>query len=175
MDSLDELTQKLGGLSLEKLITDMQGLVAALKDAIASAHIDRLGAGTTQVLADMHGILRGHELQATLANLRDATETTRQVLAKMDRLVDSEGVQGSVANLHEATVSMKQALERIQGPIGRLDSMLAAGQPDMEDLMSELRVTLRNLRELTDVAKRYPSWLVFGEKPKDSVPTGEKR
>lgn len=175
MDSVGELTQKLGSLSLEKLVTDIQGLVASVRDAIAAAHIDQIGAGATQVLGDMHGILRGQEFQATLANLRDTTETSRQVLAKLDRLVDSEAVQGSVANLHEATVSMKEALERVQGTIGRLDTLLSASRPDMEDLMSELRVTIRNLRELTDVAKRYPSSLVFGEKPKESDPTGGNR
>jgi len=181
MDSIDELTQKLGNLSIEQMTSEVQGLVRSLKEGIDAAHIGDIGQGASQVLADLHGILKGPDLQATLANLRETTETSKQVMVKLDRLVESEGVQGSVANLHEATGDMKAAMERLPGTVARLDATLArleeflsAGRPDLESLMTELRVTIVNLRELTDVAKRYPASLVFGELPPKSDPTGGK-
>ncbi len=182
MDSIDELTQKLGNLSMEQMVAEIQALVKSLKDGIESARIGDIGQGASQVLADLHGILNGPDLQATLSNLRETSESSKQLMTKLDTLVESEGVQGSVANLHEATADMKIAMERLPGTIARLDSsmarleeFLAAGRPDLESLMTELRMTIVNVRELTDVAKRYPSSLVFGEMPAPASPQGDNR
>jgi len=172
VDSIGDLTDKLGNLSIDQMASEIQTLVRALKEGIEAAKIGEIGQGTNQVLEDIHRILEGEDLQATLANLREVTESSKQGMAKLDRLVESEKVQGSVANLHDATAGMKEAMEKIPGTIARLEEFLAAGQPDMEGLMSELRMTVRNLRELTDVAKRYPASLVFGEMPEPASPQG---
>jgi ABC-type transporter Mla subunit MlaD len=182
MDSIGDLTDKLGNLSIEEMTSEVQALVASVKDGIEAAGIGEIGQGASQVLADLHGILNGPDLQATLANLRETAASSKQLMAKVDALIESEGVRGSVANLHDATGDMKTAMERLPATIARLDAsmarleeFLAAGRPDLETLMTELRMTIVNVRELTDVAKRYPASLVFGEMPAPANPQGEKR
>lgn len=179
MDSIDELTQKLGNLSVEEMAAEIQGMVRSLQEGIEAARIGDIGQNASIVLEDIHRLLEGPELQETMANLRDTTASTREIASKLDRLIESEEVKESVTNLADSTENIKRATEDLPAVIARLDTTLArleeflsSGQPDLEAAMSEIRMTVRNIRELTDTAKRYPSSLVFGEKPDRAKPEG---
>ena len=56
-------------------------------------------------------------------------------------------------------------MARLDKSLRRVDVLLSNKSQDVEEIVENLRVVSENLRELTKNAKRYPSYVLFGEPP----------
>jgi len=53
--------------------------------------------------------------------------------------------------------------------------MLDRGGEDLAATLENLRVATQNLREVSETARSYPSFLLLGQPPPSTLPTGEQR
>jgi paraquat-inducible protein B len=59
--------------------------------------------------------------------------------------------------------------------LARLDGLVGASQYDARAAIEDLRVSMENLRALSESARRYPAGLLFGDPPNPVLPAMEKR
>ncbi len=72
--------------------------------------------------------------------------------------------------VREAADQLPTVIGRLDRTILNLDRVITSESEDMQSLIMELRITIQNLRELTDLAKEYPASVLFGQEPPESKP-----
>src|SRR3970282_2065964 len=74
---------------------------------------------------------------------------------KIDWILHSKEIQQTLTNL-------SQTLENINTTSRKVSRFTSSERHELDRIIEDIRVTTENLRELTDTAKRYPSWFLFG-------------
>src|SRR3990172_2192172 len=95
-------------------------------------------------------------------DIKGMTDKVNQILVNTDKTIDSilhsKEVQQTLTNL-------SQTLENINTTSRKVSRFTSSERHELDRIIEDLRVTTENLRELTDTAKRYPSWFLFGNPP----------
>ena len=102
----------------------------------------------------------------------------RATTAKMDKLIAE--VQAVVAenrtDLRESLAQLSQTLKEARGLMTQLNVVMTANSDNLDETMENIRVTSRNLRQLSDTLKQRPFSLVrVLSKPERRVPGGGKK
>ncbi|RQD58430.1 MAG: MCE family protein [Desulfonatronovibrio sp. MSAO_Bac4] len=90
-------------------------------------------------------------LAETIANFRAASE---------DLPATMESIRGAAGSLQQSSTGINRLTRRTY-------SLMGTQNEKIESIMRDMEITSRNLMELTTDAKRYPSYILFGDKPKD--------
>jgi phospholipid/cholesterol/gamma-HCH transport system substrate-binding protein/paraquat-inducible protein B len=88
------------------------------------------------------------------------------LLNNLDGLI--VGLKGQVDQMDAGQVrrDLVEFIAELRGTNARLQRTLDGTRYDLEVAVENLRVTSENLRDLTDTAREYPSYLILGEPPK---------
>jgi ABC-type transporter Mla subunit MlaD len=177
VSSVDHIVEQIKDLDVKKVLTDVDNLILTADQAIQGADLPGLGARAETLIDNVDGIIKGEDVRQTLANLREASESAKLMMADAQELFAGEKMSGTVDNLAASGEHIRQATERLPTVIGRLDRailnldrVITSESEDMQELIMELRITVQNLRELTDLAKEYPASVLFGQEPPESKP-----
>ncbi len=120
--------------------------------------------------------------------LSDARSVIHDVRLGLERMkIDQEDgamdqLAQTIADMRRASADMPETLESIRGAAQAVSkstagfnrftrgaySLLATQNEKIESIMRDLEITSRNLMELSTDAKRYPSFIFFGDKPVES-------
>ncbi|MEB2346295.1 MAG: MlaD family protein [Deltaproteobacteria bacterium] len=130
---------------------------------------------------DVEGLLTN--LDTLLVNVNRAVETTD--VGAVQRSVSEllEELDGTVEGLRQAIreTRLPAVGERARATLGeasatlvRLQLLLASGGEDLTATLENLRVATQNLRDLSETARSYPSFLLFGQPPPSTLPAGEE-
>lgn len=112
---------------------------------------------------------------STLQSISSAAE-------RIFRRLEDTDVEGLVNNLDGLVLSVKSQVDQmetgqvrrslldlvaeVRGTNARLQRTLDGTRYDLEVAVENMRVASENLRDLTDTAREYPSYLILGEPPK---------
>ena len=125
--------------------------------------------------------------QRLLDNLQQATgPELSQMLSKFDRLIDrvqtiAEDVEVREAmanlgrttdNLQRATSGLPATMERLDRAIVDIERLLGSEGDSLRVILHDLSDMIRNLKEFSDTAKRYPAAVLFGKSPPPANPDG---
>ena len=69
------------------------------------------------------------------------------------------------ADLGGTSAQARHTLEDVRGAIARLQLLTDRSGEDLTVALDNLRVASANLREMSETARAYPSYLLFGEAP----------
>jgi paraquat-inducible protein B len=136
----ERLMTRIDRLDVEGLLTNLDRLLVNVNSAVETADVDGVQKSVSSLLT---------ELQGTVEGLRASIEK-----ARVPSL--SEDVRGT---LREASATLV-----------RLQLLLDRGGEDLGATLENLRVSTQNLRDVSETARSYPSFLLFGEPPSSSLP-----
>ncbi len=157
VSSVDRIVEKIESLDIAKLIQDVNDLVLGITSGVEDAQIATLTDKVQRVLDDVHGVVSGPEVQDSLANFRDVSTDLKSTTSEVRKALESGRFRATVDDMAATMANLEQLIRRID-------------ERDLESAMVELRLTLKNFRELTDTAKRYPAAVLFGNEPSKSQP-----
>jgi ABC-type transporter Mla subunit MlaD len=141
----ERLMTRIDRLDVEGLLTNLDTLLVNVNEAVETADVDGVQRSVSSLL---------EELESTVAGLRDAVRAARVPAI-------SEDARGT---LREASATLV-----------RLQLLLDRGGEDLSATLENLRVATQNLREVSETARSYPSFLLLGEPPPSTLPAAEER
>lgn len=172
--SLDTLTKKLQAVDFDKLVHEIDTLLATVTGAVRELEIKSLREDLGQVLADARGIiarldalLESPELSATLSNASELTQNLNSQLGTGE-------LRSTLTNVEAASEDLPLMMSQLGKTLRRLDRLVSGESSDVSETLTNLRLTSENLRQLTDTVKKYPSYVLFGRPPERSRP-GSRR
>jgi phospholipid/cholesterol/gamma-HCH transport system substrate-binding protein/paraquat-inducible protein B len=170
--------------NVESLGQNLNRLVLTMEKSVHEAQVQKLADEGVATLKAIRGtaertdkILAQGGLDETLRNLRSAS-------ARLDKMFADPAFETAPRDVAVVTARLRKLAEngefdelvnQANQALARLDEMIGANQYDVRATIEDLRVSMDNLRALTEVAKRYPAGLIFGEPPKAVSLPSEKR
>lgn len=155
------LNDKLDKAPLAELFTELKGVLASARQTID--RVDRVIAG---------------------APIDETVQKLASVSTRLDKLLADPGLPRSIDNVAAVSERLRKiadsgeldkAVRNLDGTIQRLDGMLGDNQYDVRTILQDLRVTVDNLRTLSETIKRYPAGALIGGPPEKVVlPKGSK-
>jgi phospholipid/cholesterol/gamma-HCH transport system substrate-binding protein len=147
--AISGLTAKLGDLDIKGITDKVNQILENTNKTIEQAQIAEVSKDIRRLLAsldtnskNLNSIMEGKEVQESLKNLSEALQNLNIASKEFPKTV--AGVNTSLSELNRFSSSQQQKIERI---------------------LENIRQTTENLQELTGTAKKYPSWLLFGNPP----------
>ncbi len=177
VSSVDHIVEQMRALDLKTLLGNVENLVQSAERAIDGARVPELSAKAELALDSFQGILDGPEMRQSLASIREASESAKVMVSDLHDIVAGEKMRGTMDDLAHSGQSIREAADQLPAVVNRLDRtiqnldrVITSESEDIQVLIMELRITIQNLRELSDLAKRYPASVLWGKEPPASVP-----
>lgn len=126
---------RLEAVQVEKVVTDLDRLILTTKKKLEQIDVPALQA----------------DLSGTFTELRTATEEFRAAMRQTD-----------IAAVTEQT---RRTLERMDGLLVRVREVVDDGETDVGQILTDLRRTAENLRDLSETAREYPAAVILGAPP----------
>jgi paraquat-inducible protein B len=170
----EELVRRLSSVDVEGFVTNVNMLASTLTDKVEELDLAGLSSQANGLVADLRQT--NLRLQKILGS--SAWEEAPRDIASASRDVslaarDAAAAAGRVRKIAESE-QFQQTVEQLQRTLSRLDRMLAGRENDVAVTLSNMRQISDNLRELSEVAKRYPSGVIFGAPPPQEVRGGRR-
>ena len=131
----ERVMEHISHIDVEGLLNNLDRLVANLNTSVAAADVPALR----------------HSVADLLADIQKTSSQARHTLADADVAAIRRDAQA--------------VLGQLTGTLGKLQQIVDSGGGDLDATLENLRVATENLREVTETAKTYPSYLVFGAPP----------
>ncbi|MDR1486973.1 MAG: MlaD family protein [Deltaproteobacteria bacterium] len=131
--------------ALNKSMTDSFNQVAALSESLTS---------NTENLA---------------VSLTETLETIKTTTTRLGALASSLEGDFKEVELSKVTTELVQSLRQLRAVLTQAENILRAPRNTLPSTMDNLRVMSENFRDLSEMAKRYPSQVLFGQPPKQEV------
>ena len=170
------------GPRLSATLEQTRKLLARINVLMENPAVDTILPETARTLAGARKFIEGSGSDAA-ALLREARETTASLKASAKVLESFLTRPETKKQLAEMPAAMQQAREtvgelksaatRLTAVLGRVESLTASQQANVESVLDNARQLIENLRELTGEAKRYPSGVLFGAPPSKSPLGGQ--
>lgn len=141
----ERLMIRIDRLDVEGLLTNLDKLLVNVNEAVETADVDGVQRSVSKTLG---------ELERTIEGLRRAIHDARVPAVS-----------------EEARNTLREASSTLM----RLQLLLDRGGEDLAAALDNLRIATQNLRELSETARSYPSFLLLGEPPPKVLPSGETR
>jgi phospholipid/cholesterol/gamma-HCH transport system substrate-binding protein/paraquat-inducible protein B len=135
--SADTLLQSLQKIDYERAVTSFQVAMQTITQGITDARIAQ----------------NQKELYDLIHELRESNRQFQLILGNPSTQQDLK--------------SISILLAQISRTIERLDNLVIGQQSDIDQIISNLRQSADNIRELTEAAKQYPSMILFGQPPNE--------
>jgi len=155
--------------SAEKLIReldkiDFQGIAAQVQNLLVSLNekVDALDVARLQVEADELLV----EARRALVSARKALDEGRKALASV------RGVAND-AEVAKLSAELQRAIRQATDTLAQIQRILDSGSQDIGSTLENLRIATENLKDATDIARQYPSVLIFGEPPPREMTGGK--
>ncbi|MGH7230185.1 MAG: MlaD family protein [Nitrospiraceae bacterium] len=161
--ALGNIARDLSQANVHQVVKHLDGLVLAMTKLIGEVNPVEFSGRARQVLAELQGTLQdtrrlvnGAEVKKILSDAAVTGGEVRQFLADLSP---------ASKQIRTAAESLPTTMARLDKSLRRVDVLLSNKSQDVEEIVENLRVVSENLRELTKNAKRYPSYVLFGEPP----------
>src|SRR5204863_4187612 len=129
---------------VDKSVQDLQVAELRTKTLAILDHVQSASARLQQILADP-------KLAAMISDLPEISGRVRSVTTRVDELIKNG--------------KFDQSATHLQHTLAEADELLASQSDNLRTILTDLRATMANARELTDEVKTNPSQLLFGQPP----------
>lgn len=141
----ERLMTRIDRLDVEGLLTNFDTLLVNANHAVETADVDSVQRSVSELLRELDGTVEG---------LREAIREAKVPAVSED----------ARATLREASAILT-----------RLQLMLDRGGDDLAATLENLRVATQNLRDVSETARNYPSFLLLGQPPPSNLPAEAPR
>lgn len=151
--------------SMPSTISRVQDTVQELAAKVQTVDFAKLSAAAQLVLDDLHTQLRAADMPAVAAELRAtaaairglaAGQPAQDMLTAATRAADQVGA--TVARLQPVLAALSQTMRKVDDGVGDL-------QHDLGPALRDARAAMANLRETSEMLRRYPASVLLGAPP----------
>jgi len=183
--SLQTATRQLQALPLDRIGSQTLALVDEIRRtntmvarAIERFPAERIGGDIGDLVAELRGsneALRTLLADPALARIPGELQST---IARAREVIDNPALtqlpgeaQATVRALRESlgNTDLQQGLGSLQRALARLERILAGREGDIVTTLENLRIVTDDLRDASELARRYPSQILFGDPPPPAV------
>jgi len=132
----ERLMSRIDKLDVERLLTNFDTLLVSLNDSLGKADVEGARKSVGELLTDLRST---------------SSEARKAIIA---------------ADLRGVNQDAHKSLEQVTATLLRVQHLLDASGDDLAVTLDNLRVATANLREASETARAYPSFLLFGAPPK---------
>jgi ABC-type transporter Mla subunit MlaD len=159
------LLQRLEQVDLAGLIDNLSGLLGDLRKETNEGDF-------SEVLNQAALLLRRLNDSGSSGDLPSAVADIRAVAAEARALLSSRDVRGTLAGANQVMAEVRTAAARLPASLTALENTLRSArgttgdlQADLGPILRDLRSAVANLRDTTELLRRYPSQAIFGAPP----------
>jgi paraquat-inducible protein B len=180
-DSVDKILYKLEKIDVQQIGLTVQELLGSLHAAVADANIPGLSHEAQQVL-------KLAETKLGALDTQKISQEAEQILFGLNAAIQDadvpglsqqaklllEGVERSVDNLNHLLAqpdsaqrfsSLPEVIAQLHTSLRRIDRLIAAKTPQIEQALDDARAISENLKQLTGTLSRNPSEIIFSKPP----------
>jgi phospholipid/cholesterol/gamma-HCH transport system substrate-binding protein len=142
--TIEELSRSIESIDFKEISQDIEQLVASLNRAVEEAKVGDLS-----------------------KDLRQLVKTLNTTTTELDSILKSKDAKQTLANVTAITADLRSTLNRT-------DRLLSSREHSLKLTMENIERISEDAREILDLLKKYPSWVLFGSPP-PHIDTGEKK
>src|SRR3990170_6184675 len=139
-------------------ITQITQAVENLTGTLETVDIKGMTDKVNQILVSTDKAIEDAQVPAISKDIRELLDALENNSKRLDSILQSQEVQQTLKNL-------SQTLENVNTASRKFNRFSSTQRDELDRILEDIRATTENLRELTDTAKRYPSWFLFGNPP----------
>lgn len=166
-DSVVEVLADLSEVPFESIGRNLDELLLTAEQQLESFDLAALNREASETLESLRGfideakgILEKAELEKSGPELRRAIEELRGLAERLEPRLDELATRGTGALQRYENVAAE-----LQSLLARVDDLTERNAPAVTQILRWTEDVVRNLERVTSDAKRYPSYLLFGEPP----------
>ena len=161
----ETLLQRLQEADLPGMLANLNGLVTDLRAQVRQGEL-------AMALHEATDLLRTLRAETERADIAEAVAELRATAADARALVNAPELRRALANAAEAAAELRAAAKRLPATLASIEAGVrtarSAGtdlQADLVPILSDLRAAVGNLRDATEMLRRYPGQALFGAPP----------
>jgi phospholipid/cholesterol/gamma-HCH transport system substrate-binding protein/paraquat-inducible protein B len=158
IDAITDIATKLQKANLDQVVAHADSLIVHVDQSVQDLRIAELRTKAGAILdhvqsasARLADILNDPKLAQVISDLPQISGNVRDVSARVDDLIKNGKFDQSAVHLEHTLAEAEQ--------------LLAAQSDNVRAILTDLRETMANARELTEDVKANPSQLIFGQPP----------
>src|SRR3989337_637598 len=140
------------------VITQITEAIENLTGTLETIDIKGMTDKVNQILINTNKAIEDAQIPLIAQDIRELLEVLENSSKRLDSILESQEVKQTLKNL-------SQTLENVNTASRKFNRFSSTQREELGRILEDIRVTTENLRELTDTAKRYPSWFLFGNPP----------
>lgn len=151
VNTAERFLRKLDRLDIDRLMGNLNNLVATLNAKAEKFHMDKIGS----------------DMAATVGELRALTAALNRMTANPDVAALPENLGATAKRLRQIAEDpgFQRSVEALERTLTRAEKIFAGREQDMAGTLEALRQTSENLRDLSESARRYPAGVLFADPP----------
>ena len=161
--ALGNIAKDLSQANVHQIAEHFDALILAMTTLANQANLAELRGRAGEVLTELQGtvhglhrLVHGGEVKTILSDVAAAVREAKQFISDLSP---------ASKDIRIAAETLPTTMARVDKSVRRIDVLLANKSHDMEEIVENLLLVSENLRELTKNAKRYPSYVLFGDPP----------
>ena len=160
----EKLLDKLNAMDIDRLTDEASGLLKDLRADIATGDVHTTLSEATALLRAMHEAVTAADVPRLTADLQRTSAAVRDTVQgeKVQALLSNAGV--AAARLADAAAKLPPLIASLQATTTRIGNGSADVEQGVIPVLRDVQASAQNLRELTDLLRRYPAG-AFSEPP----------
>ncbi|MDR0621567.1 MAG: MlaD family protein [Deltaproteobacteria bacterium] len=144
------------GESLSQILESLSKVDFEVLDRSMNSTLKSVNTLSDTINSDIHAL--SGSITESLANFDKASAEITTLMAKLTN--DLEAL-----NVSQKSTEVGNALRRLAAVLSQAEALTRNTKNSLPATMENLRVMSENLREVSEMAKRYPSQILFGQPP----------
>ncbi len=150
------VTQAIENLTEELENIDIKGI---------TNKVDQILANTNKAIEDAQIAALSKDLRRLLGSLDNSSKNLNSIMQSKEVQQSLKDLSQALANINTASNEFPKTVAGVNRSLSEFNSFTSNRQQEVEQILWNIKQTSENLRELTDTAKKYPSWVLFGNPP----------
>ena len=165
-DAAQQFLARLNRVDIDTLTGQLTALIGDLRTELATGDLHNTLTGTSTLLASLNEAVRAADLPGLTADLKRTSGALRDV-------ADSEDLRRVLANTAlaaERVANVAAKLPALVASVQALTQRAGSGTADLQQslapLLRDTQAAAQNLREMTELLRRYPAQVLGGPPPR---------
>ena len=170
-DQAQQLLARLNSVDFATLAQGLTGVLDEMRAELKGGELHAAIGNAASLLQSLRDQLRAADLPALANNLRQTSQSVREMVGSKEMRSLIVNASGAADKLSVAAAKLPPLLAALDATARRADNGTADVQQSLGPLLRDLRATIGNLRDTSEMLRQDPAQVLFGGPP----PRGTQR
>lgn len=139
-------------------ITQITETIEQLSDSIDNIDFKQISEEIEKLVVSLNKTVEDAKVGELSKDLKELIRSLNSTVTELDTMLKSNDAKQTLANVTAITSDLRTALNRT-------DRLLSSREHSLKLTMENIERVTEDARELMDMLKKYPSWVLFGNPP----------